>query len=296
MDYPNIETGGQLFGFWTSTGTPVIMFAIGPGKNAQHNHTSFIQDQAYMLNIGKAIHNKFRLQHIGDWHSHHNLGLERPSGGDVDSMTYGVGKPGFPRMLLCIGNCYSNHTTLNAYNFHESDCYNYAHASWDIIDENSPYRDVIEAILSDKLIHPLTKKGNPLNLKTENSDKTESNTYVSHWLTEDVKNIEIFKSFVMQVKALCPDDEIKTLILSEGEPAISYQKGLRLIKFPYGFPDKAPTLCIKDDSDISIENYTESILTEIWELSISDLEERFKKWITNAMQTEKTQEINPNTK
>jgi hypothetical protein len=27
LDYPNIETGGDLFGFWTYSGFPVIQYA-----------------------------------------------------------------------------------------------------------------------------------------------------------------------------------------------------------------------------------------------------------------------------
>ena len=53
LDYPNIETGGQLFGFWTATGVPVVMYVIGPGKNAQHNPTSFVQDQRYLGSVRK---------------------------------------------------------------------------------------------------------------------------------------------------------------------------------------------------------------------------------------------------
>ena len=286
LDYPNIETGGQLFGFWTSTGTPVILYAIGPGKNAQHNHTSFIQDQEYMLNIGKSIHSRFRLQHIGDWHSHHNLGLERPSGGDVDSMSYGVGKPGFPRMLLCIGNCDRNFTTLNAYNFHESDCYSYVQASWDIIDVQSPYRDAIETILAGKLIHPHTKKGNPVNPQERNARTDQPASYETHWLTEDIKNVEIFKSFVLEIKALCPDDEIKTLVLSGGEPAISFKKGMRLVKFPYGFPHKSPTLCIKATDNISVEDFTESHFDEQWDSSLPILGNRFKIWVSHVLEAQ----------
>ena len=30
LDYPDIETGGQIFGYWTSTGVPVVMEVIGP--------------------------------------------------------------------------------------------------------------------------------------------------------------------------------------------------------------------------------------------------------------------------
>ena len=37
LDYPHIETGGQLFGYWTSAGVPVVLYAIGPGDKANHH-------------------------------------------------------------------------------------------------------------------------------------------------------------------------------------------------------------------------------------------------------------------
>ena len=40
LDRRNIETGGQLFGYWTEDGTPVILYAIGPGPRANHQVTS----------------------------------------------------------------------------------------------------------------------------------------------------------------------------------------------------------------------------------------------------------------
>jgi hypothetical protein len=87
LDYPNIETGGQLFGFWTSNGTPVVTYVIGPGANAQHHQTSFVQDQEYPDVVGRELYRIYRLQHIGEWHSHHQLDLARPSGGDVNALS-----------------------------------------------------------------------------------------------------------------------------------------------------------------------------------------------------------------
>lgn len=40
LDYKNIETGGQLFGYWTADGSPVVVYAIGPGSQANHHDIS----------------------------------------------------------------------------------------------------------------------------------------------------------------------------------------------------------------------------------------------------------------
>ena len=74
LDSTTIETGGQLFGFWTSTGIPVVLYAIGPGPLANHQVTFFNQDVDYLLNVGTALLQRYGLQHIGEWHSHHQLG------------------------------------------------------------------------------------------------------------------------------------------------------------------------------------------------------------------------------
>ena len=41
LDCTNIETGGQLFGFWTAEGVPVVLYAIGPGPHANHQSAFF---------------------------------------------------------------------------------------------------------------------------------------------------------------------------------------------------------------------------------------------------------------
>ena len=52
LDSTTIETGGQLFGFWTSTGIPVVLYAIGPGPLANYQVTFFNQDVDYLPQFG----------------------------------------------------------------------------------------------------------------------------------------------------------------------------------------------------------------------------------------------------
>ncbi|MBP5477171.1 MAG: Mov34/MPN/PAD-1 family protein, partial [Paludibacteraceae bacterium] len=88
LDYPNIETGGQMFGYWTDDGTPVVLYTIGPGPRANHERSFFNQDVAYLESVGNMLIQKYGLQHIGEWHSHHKLGLAHPSGHDAASMAH----------------------------------------------------------------------------------------------------------------------------------------------------------------------------------------------------------------
>jgi len=103
-EYPNLETGGDLFGFWTHSGFPVIQFVLGPGKNSRHNHASFYQDKEHLIQAGEILRARHGLQHIGEWHSHHQIGLAQPSSGDEQTVFNGLKRYNFPKFLLCIAN------------------------------------------------------------------------------------------------------------------------------------------------------------------------------------------------
>lgn len=103
-EYPNLETGGDLFGFWTHSGAPVIQYVLGPGRGSRHNPASFFQDKEHLIQAGEILRSKHGLQHIGEWHSHHQLGLAQPSGGDENTVFRALEKYNFPRFLLCIAN------------------------------------------------------------------------------------------------------------------------------------------------------------------------------------------------
>ena len=145
LDYPNIETGGQLFGFWSASGTPVVVFAIGPGARANHQVAFFNQDLEYLTKLGRILVDKYGLQHMGEWHSHHRLGLAHPSGHDADTMVKSIRRGNLGRFLLCIGNCDSSSSVLNAFTFTQSAGYDYRHAAWRVIDFESPFRTVISS-------------------------------------------------------------------------------------------------------------------------------------------------------
>lgn len=271
LDYPNIETGGQLFGFWTATGVPVVMYVIGPGKNAQHNPTSFVQDQRYLQTAGNELHKRFRLQHIGEWHSHHQLGLAHPSGGDLDTMQYGVGKPGFPRLLLCIGNCTRTHTTVNPFNFHENTPRDYSQAVWDIVDMESPFRNIADRELSSILIHPHTLRASHGELRTVRNAVQETATHKIHWLTEAAENVDTMKAFVSIVQTMYPNYSVKAEVIATGEPLISLGEIKISIKLPYGFPVKSPVLVSGGKDKLPAAN--------VWEVSEEPLTATFARWV-----------------
>lgn len=78
----NTETGGSLYGLWTQGGRPVILLVTGPGPAAGHQSRGFQQELLFFQHTTRLIQES-GLQWLGDHHSHHVLGLGRPSAGDV---------------------------------------------------------------------------------------------------------------------------------------------------------------------------------------------------------------------
>jgi len=235
LDYPNIETGGQLFGLWMSDGTPVVCYAIGPGPNANHQPTFFNQDIAYLERFGQTIIDRLGLQHIGEWHSHHQIGLAHPSGHDASTMYNNI--KGRGSFLLCIGNCDSRGTSmLNAFAFNEN-IRDYKKIPWDIIDNVSPYRTQIDYTMPNFPYQPHTIRSNMQNLQT-----IESPIYgTSYWMEEKSNNI-ILKKIIDFVQSHPKNQECMPLIDQDGYIHLSI-RGNRLINeifFSKSFPMLPP--------------------------------------------------------
>ncbi len=101
--YPNIETGGDLFGLWKANGDPVVQLIIGPGKNCRRTSVSFHQDTNYLAKVGTYVNSSFMLCHIGSWHSHHQLSLMQPSTGDRSTVCNNFPE-GLKRYIMIIAN------------------------------------------------------------------------------------------------------------------------------------------------------------------------------------------------
>lgn len=162
LERNNIETGGQIFGHWTADGTPIILYALGPGPKANHQPTFFQQDLNYLVKVGKHLRHDFGLHHIGEWHSHHQLGLDHPSGYDIQTMTSSIRKENLGHFLLCIGVCKGNAATARGF---LCDSYSCREADWDVITSESPVRPIIDRTLAGMLIHPSGPKHSKSNTK-----------------------------------------------------------------------------------------------------------------------------------
>lgn len=257
LDYPNIETGGQLFGFWTTEGIPVILYAIGPGPNSEHHPVHFIQDANYLKRVGEILIGKYGLQHIGEWHSHHQLGLAKPSGQDANNMVDIINTYNLRHYLLCIGNCTQRESVLNAFSFHENSPSNYVHAQWEIKAIDSPFRNLIDEELSNILIHPQTEFATIGTLYTVERTNTRYviPDYSSEYWLNSKNNNRILKAIIdylgssenANVKVQMDNNRIVHLFV--------IKRGIiEHIIFSNHFPYEAPSIEIIADEEKYIKN------------------------------------------
>ena len=104
LKHQSLETGGDLFGLWSDDHSAVIQLVLGPGRNCRRAAHSFYQDVAYLGKVGSNLTGKEGVCHIGEWHSHHTIGLKRPSGGDERTVWTNMPTYGLSRFLLFIAN------------------------------------------------------------------------------------------------------------------------------------------------------------------------------------------------
>ena len=138
--HQNIETGGNLFGLWTTSGSSVIHVLLGPGKDCRRTSTSFHQDIKYMERVGRFVNTNYMLCHIGEWHSHHRLSLSKPSVGDEQTIQRNFPQ-GMDKFLVVIANIVGrqgDQITLSPYFFTDNGR-RYKKAEWEVLPTDSPF-------------------------------------------------------------------------------------------------------------------------------------------------------------
>lgn len=250
LDRKRIETGGELFGFWTRDGVPVVLFAIGPGPNANHQTTFFNQDVDYLLEVGNRLVSHYGLQHIGEWHSHHQLGLAHPSAHDAETMASSIRHRHLGRFLMALGNCDNSASVVNAFEFVEAHGTEYSQLAWDVKEICSPFRKEIESdsVLAGIICNPHTESASHGALLTVRSNGQENMSHAStypdgYWLNDPANGI-LLKKIVDQLASEADDGKCGVFLTEEKIVALARVcKGSReTIVINEGFPDRAPTI------------------------------------------------------
>jgi hypothetical protein len=94
------ETGGDLFGLWADP--PVIYLVTRAGPAAVRDVTHFRLDVGYLRVLSQQLATGWGLRYLGDWHSHHRLGLTAPSAGDQRRIKQVSARNAFPAMAEII--------------------------------------------------------------------------------------------------------------------------------------------------------------------------------------------------
>lgn len=273
-EYPNLETGGDLFGFWTHSGSPVIQFVLGPGQKSRHNLASFYQDKEHLIQAGEFLRSKHGLQHIGEWHSHHQMGLAQPSGGDEQTVFNALRQYNFPKFLLCIANLRPATETwkLNQYIVNvgcflfESSYSRYKAGSWVILPDKSPIRKDIgwranRSVLGSQRpsknwkVEQTTLEAEPL-VSTEPIAISENIWYstpqgqallreIHEGLKSRYQKLEFFRT---------PDEAIYFTFHNINNDKEDHLK----IYFPHDFPKNSPTIQINSLSPVEIKGWNDN--------------------------------------
>ncbi len=225
QDYPNLETGGNLFGFYTTFHIPVIQYVLGPGQNAQRTTTRFRQDELFFNANADMLIKEHALHHIGTWHSHHKLGIDHPSGGDDNSMFYGMKADRLETFLLVIGNCNQNETTTNVYCFSLSDR-KYQPCHFVILNEDSPIRIQYDKKHRNMIHVPHTNTAcmrRMPDIPLYGDIAKKINFSSEYWLDNKVNRIELkiiidYLKQTYKTVLLYQQDEDKTLKISVQDP------------------------------------------------------------------------------
>ena len=278
-DYPDIETGGQLFGAWTASGAPRVIYAIGPGPRANHQSAFFNQDVDYLTSVGSKL-KEYGLQHIGEWHSHHKLGLAHPSGHDANTMYTSISELKLHRFLLCIGNISSNGgISINPFNFAQGK--HYIDARWDVITEHNRLRDVIDHDLNNFLIHPQSR--NVTFKEQYYTPKEQSINDVQGWFGFAENRLE-FKKIIDTLKSQSWIEDIRPQINQDGMVTIkiSTRRFVEIVSLPSNFP-KTPFSVQRMSL---IENECTEYTPQDWEVPIgSSISEIFKTNYINYLRS-----------
>jgi hypothetical protein len=251
-DYPDIETGGDLFGFWTYSGYPVVQYVIGPGLNARRTTTFFQQDEAYLLKTGTILNKRHGLQHIGEWHSHHKLSLAYPSGHDVSTVVKAIKDCGLQKFYLCIATIQENHTFLNGFMFKEIWGRNFLDVDWVVLEVDSPIRFELEqSQFADIILHPKTKKSFGIQVRRTNlitEEYVKPNFSKAVWLKTEEGKKELKKIYddlsaeFGTVRMFINNDE--TLLIS-----FNTSRGQYEVLFEKDYPSLLPSIYRVDEAE-----------------------------------------------
>jgi hypothetical protein len=251
--FENVETGGDLFGYWTHSGAPVISYALGPGLRSSRTRTAFYQDVDFLERAGRHLYQTHGLQHIGEYHSHHRLGLNEPSAGDVRTVQKGMKENNWTRFVLLIATIDGKRqlqVTQHFYLFTKGQSYLPKPLSVRVLPSVSPIRQCVDE--RHWPAEPIKQLSPPPNWKITNELRcqeplyTHKNTPVEErfektWFSTP-SGQEQLKAVVRKLNTI---GQTCKMFFDEAEGIVHIELGSDIvIRLPDGFPQNAPQIVL----------------------------------------------------
>jgi hypothetical protein len=263
--YPDIETGGDFFGFWSKTGEPVIQYVLGPGEQTSRSGASFFQDIPYLRQCGAALHESFGLEHIGAWHSHHRLQLYTPSGGDVNTMHNALSGESLTRFLIGICNIEDNVVSMGCFLFDRHNPSDYSTCDIVTLPGTSPIRDKLRELGTASPVRETDERLSvrnggrvnvPFRLRSGDADGRPAMDRQKPLFPEDSiwakrEGQQYLKAVYDRLRSVAHVSDVEVKQLGDGRPAITFQGfGNNFeIRFPQDFPASVPEVLARRNSE-----------------------------------------------
>jgi cupin superfamily acireductone dioxygenase involved in methionine salvage len=248
QDCPNLEIGGDLFGFYTTTGIPVVQLATGPGPKAKQNAHSFYQDEDYLIQVGNELRVRFGIQHIGEWHSHHQLELNTPSAKDSAVVAKAIETYQLPSFLLVIGNYSDEGTSINGFRYFDNHN-TYVETKWIVLSERSLVRQQWEASKWFELYQPKSEMEKIIDLKlTTLNQNQEFKLPDEHWLQEEDTKLALNELYEYLKSHYQKANLIQDILYHDVHFEFEDTNDSKyLINFPDDFPFSPPYVALEVD-------------------------------------------------
>lgn len=145
LRWPDRETGGEMFGYFTYAGWPVVHRVINANGAARRGSATFHPDAGQIAQEGRNLIDRYGLQHLGQWHSHHRFSLTHPSGVDRTTVAKAIRAYGLKSFTQVIANIRSREGSAtamaHAYLYRETQPDQCLTMPWLVLPGTSPMRD-----------------------------------------------------------------------------------------------------------------------------------------------------------
>lgn len=256
-DYPEIETGGDLFGTYLPSGEMIIQTAIGSGPNAYRSAAFYKQDKNFLNEVGRLLYLKYGIHHLANWHKH-PASLTTPSDHDSNTMFKAIKNYQLKQFLLVIGVIQNKESIINGFMYSGDDTKE--PVDWVILPGISPIEELMNRDFPKNLRYiPKTKKARLGELSTQPIERIES-TYEAISCDESVfynseDGLEILHSIYNGLLKCVDQESIKMMQMENSlDFEVTDGKSELTISLPNDYPNSKYKVNIKTGLAVKVNH------------------------------------------